>query len=510
MRTELYFQNLIVGTGSMVLNSGLQFVLRWFFIKTLGAEYLGLNGLFASILAMLSLIDLGIGGVIGFSLYEPLVQKDYEKVGALVRFYRKVYAFIAIIVSVVGLTLIPFLPFFIKTTQPIADLNLLYFLTLLSTVSGYLFSYNQILLNADQRGYIATKISMVFGFINALVLIMTLLISHSYFSYLLASLFLSLIIQLILYKKVKSIYGYIYQHSNVKILRTEYIGIISNIKGMFFHRIGDFAVNSTDNLIISKFVNLVSVGYFSNYFLMLTVAGRFLDSIFTNMVAAIGQLLAEGGKDRANKLFAGMNFLCFWLYGMISIGFLCMASPVIHLFFGQQFVLSPSVVGLLALNFYITGMRIPPHIVKSAGGVFVQDKYIPIIQAVTNLVISIIAVQYWGMLGVFVGTFVSSVLPSIARPYVACKYGLECSSRPYFILYLQYLAVFLVLGLLSYLICSFILPTPSWSSLSGRLIISLVTFNIPVFIIFRKMEQASLLKTKTSLLLSFVKKRIYV
>lgn len=510
MRSDLYFRNLIAGSCNMALNTILQVVLRWFFIKTLGAEFLGLSGLFTSIFAMLSLVDLGLGGVIGFSLYSPLAQNNHEKVAALVRFYRKIYAVLAIIVLALGLALMPFLSFFIKTNQPIADLHTLYVITLLTTFSGYFFSYNQVLLNADQRGYIATKINMFFGFVNSLILIIVLLVYHNYLIYLLVSLLLSLIIQLIIYRKVKSIYGYIYQHNNSKISKAEYTGIVSNVKGMFLHRIGDFAVNSTDNLIISKFVGLVSVGYFSNYFMMLTMASRFMDSIFNSMVAGFGQLLAEGEKDRAEKLFASMNFLCFWLYGMVSVGFICMASPVISLLFGDKFVLSPSVIGLLALNFYITGMRIPPYIVKSAAGVFVQDKYIPIIQAVVNLVISIVAVQYWGMLGVFTGTFISSILPSVARPYVACKYGLECSSKPYFIFYLKYLIVFLTLGSASYLICLFILPDPSWISLLGRLIILLLTFNIPVFLFFRKMEQASLLKTKTSLFLIYVKEKIYV
>lgn len=493
----------------MVLNSIMQFVLRWFFVKTLGAEYLGLNQLFVSIFAMLSLIDLGLGGVIGFSLYEPLAQKNQEKVAALVKLYRKAYAVIAILVIVIGLTLLPFISFFIKTSQPIESLNAFYLLALLNTISGYFFSYNQILLNADQRGYIATKINMIYGFVNSLILILVLVVNHSYFRYLLVSFFLSLIIQLVIYKKVKSIYGYIYHNNEFKISRVEYAGIISNVKAMFFHRIGDFAVNSTDILIISKFVSLVSVGYFSNYSMMLIAASRFMDSIFGSMIAGFGQLLAEGGKERADKLFSGMNFLCFWLYGMIGISFFCLANPIIYLLFGDEFILNLPIVGLLALNFYITGMRIPPHIVKSAAGVFVQDKYIPIIQSIVNLVISIIAVQYWGMLGVFLGTFVSSFFPSIARPYVACKYGLKRSSRPYFIYYLKYFILFSVLGLLSYSLCLLIFPNPTWITLLGRFFILVLTFNIPVYFIFRKVEQTSLLITKLTLFLNFIKKSIY-
>lgn len=509
MRSVFYFRNLIAGSLNLVVNTLMQMVLRWFFIKTLGAEFLGLSGLFTNIFAMLSLVDLGIGGVIGFSLYKPLAQDDKGKVVALIRFYRKIYASIAGIVLILGLAAMPFLSFFINTTRAIENLNILYLITLLTTVSGYFFSYNQILLNADQRGYVATRIVTVFNIANSLVLILVLVFSKSYTYYLIATFAMSVALQMVIYKKVKVMYSYIYQHVASKITKDDYRDIISKVKGMFLHRIGDFANNSTDNLIISKFVNLVSVGYLSNYLMILTMASRFIDMVFTSMVAGVGQMLAEENRKHAARVFDSMNFLSFWLYGVISVGFYCLASPVIFLFFGENYVLSSPVVGIIALNFFLTGMRIPPHIVKSAAGVFVQDRFVPIIQSILNLVISIVAVQYWGLFGVFAGTLASSILPSIARPYVACKYGLQCSSKQYFTNYFKYLMIFITLGMASDKICSIVFPFHNWYSIPGRVLLILLVFNLPIFIIFRNSEDVDLIKSKANLFVKYVKEIIY-
>lgn len=509
MRTKLYFRNLITGTGNMVVNTILQIVLRWFFIKTLGADFLGLNGLFVSIFAVLSLVDLGIGGVIGFSLYAPLSQNDQRKVAALVRFYRNAYTVMALIVLVVGLALMPFLQYVIKTDNSIANLNYLYLISLFSTVSGYFFSYNQVLLNSDQRGYVATKINMFFSIFNAIALIIVLAVSHSYVFYMITSTVLSIILQFIIFRKVRVLYEYIYQIKDSKLSKSELSDIYRNVKAMFLHRIGDIAINSTDNLIISKFVSLASVGYFSNYYMMLNIASRFIDSVFSSMVASFGQIFAGGANNRAKELFSTINFLCFWIYGFVSVVFLCLASPLVTLLFGDKFALSPAVVALLALNFYITGMRVPPYIVKSAAGIFVQDKYIPIIQAMINLIFSIIAVQYLGMVGVFLGTFASSILPSLIRPYYACKYGLSCSAKPYFQSYALYISVFLTLGASSNYFCSLFFSDPTLFALFGRLVICTLLFNLVVFAMFYKSVHFIELKVKVSSLIISLRDKVY-
>ena len=113
-RTANTIRNVLYGYVSTAVTMVLQFVSRTVFIQTVGVYYLGINGLFASVLGILSLTELGIGSAINFSLYKPVAEKDYEKIKALMGLYKKAYRVIAAIVTVIGLALIPFLPYLVN------------------------------------------------------------------------------------------------------------------------------------------------------------------------------------------------------------------------------------------------------------------------------------------------------------------------------------------------------------------------------------------------------------
>ena len=100
-RTYLVMKNSAYGMVNKVFALVLSFVSRTIFIKMLGAEYLGVNGLYSNILSLLSLSELGIGSVLTFSLYEPIAKGDVEKTSELLNFYKNVYRAIAFVVLAV-------------------------------------------------------------------------------------------------------------------------------------------------------------------------------------------------------------------------------------------------------------------------------------------------------------------------------------------------------------------------------------------------------------------------
>ena len=70
-RSEYALKNTTISILMQVVKNLVGFVSRTIFIKVLGAEYLGVNGLFSDILSMLSFAVLGIGNAMVFSLYKP-------------------------------------------------------------------------------------------------------------------------------------------------------------------------------------------------------------------------------------------------------------------------------------------------------------------------------------------------------------------------------------------------------------------------------------------------------
>ena len=107
-RTKKAARNTVFSIGYKLSYVILAFVLRSVFINTLGVNYLGISGLFSSILNVLSMMELGVGSAIAFSLYRPLAEDDKGKVAALIQLYKRVYTCIGIFVCVVGFGLTPY------------------------------------------------------------------------------------------------------------------------------------------------------------------------------------------------------------------------------------------------------------------------------------------------------------------------------------------------------------------------------------------------------------------
>ncbi|NLG92698.1 MAG: sugar translocase, partial [Clostridiales bacterium] len=97
MRSKNSIRNVIVNIGSQLLYIFLSFLCRLVFIRYLNEDYLGLNGLFSNIFTILSLAELGIGTSITFSMYKPLAENDYKKLGALMGLYKRAYHIIGIV-----------------------------------------------------------------------------------------------------------------------------------------------------------------------------------------------------------------------------------------------------------------------------------------------------------------------------------------------------------------------------------------------------------------------------
>ena len=108
-RTENASKNAVSAIINKIIILLLTFVSRKFFIQYIGVGYLGINGLFGNILTLLSMADLGLGTAMNVSLYKPIAENDTRKISALLNYFRTLYIYIAIGVTLIGLGLIPFL-----------------------------------------------------------------------------------------------------------------------------------------------------------------------------------------------------------------------------------------------------------------------------------------------------------------------------------------------------------------------------------------------------------------
>lgn len=457
MRTKNTFKNMVFGMFSLFLTTIASFVLRTIFIRKLGTDYLGLNGLLTNILSMLSLAELGIGTAIGFSLYKPLSENNTEKIKVLMKFYKKSYITIGIIVLSTGLLLIPFLPYFVKEISTIEHFYLIYILYLVNTAYTYLFSYKRTLINSDQKGYKLTVQTTTFKILLTIFQICYLFIGNNYIIYLLIQLLFGFIENIYINHKINKEYPYLKEKTEEKLSEEEKNNISKNVNGMLFHKIGDYCINGTDNIIMSKFIDLSTVGLYSNYTMIMNCVNSFLITIFNSAAASFGNLISSENEDSVYNKFEIFNFLAFWLYGFSSLAFLFLLNPFIELWFGEEYLIGMSVVLVVIINYYFTSMRVPLGVIKSSAGIYHQDKYIPLIQSLVNLVVSIIAVKKLGLVGIFIGTLVSSILVAFpTRAYFVYKYVFKKKVYYYFVDFFKYFSIIVFEGLIIYIIFDFI------------------------------------------------------
>lgn len=452
MRTKNTVRNMIVGLATYFLSTIANFVLKTVFIMKLGETYLGINGLMQSILSMLAVAELGIGTAIGFSLYKPVGEGNVEKVKSLMKYYKTTYRMIGMIILALGIVIMPFLPFLVKEMNDIPHFYLYYVLYLSTTVYSYFITYKRTLISVDQKGYITSIYDTAFCIISDILRIIALFVYPNFIVYLIVYFGTTLVQNLVVNARINKEYPFLLENDAKPLDKEEKKKITKNIGGLLYHRIGGYLVGGTDNIIMSKYISLAAVGLYSNYTMIMTVAGRIMGSIINSATASFGNLIAME-KERAYGVFKKYNFIGFWVYGFMCLALFFLLNPFITIWLGEKYLIDTFIVFVVIFNLYLTSMLSMLDNIKSTAGIYYQDRYIPLIQAAVNLVVSVVGVKLWGLLGVFVGTIASTILVLLwARPYFVYKYVFEESMFKYFRKFFEYLVVVFIEGFIIYFI----------------------------------------------------------
>jgi len=428
-RIENSKKNMLFSLISTLFTMVLTFANRTIFIYTLGLNYLGLNGLFTNVLSFLSIAELGIGNAISFSLYKPLATKDDIKIVSYLNLFRISYKIIGIVITIIGLCLIPFLDVFVNLDELVSiNYTAIYLLFLLNTVLPYFFfSYKSSLLYADQKSYIVSKIDLMCNSTSIVVQFLALLIFNNYYLYLLVGIFAVTIKNYILAHKVDKAYPIVCDKNFIKLTKDEKKLLAKNVFSLSLTKISGIIYSSTDNIIISTFINTVTVGLYSNYTMIVNMIKSIIASLFNSLTASVGNLNAEENKEHLYLVFKRLNFINFWVYGYLFVCLNNLINVFISVWVGEFALFNTRVVLLISLMFLIPGLNNVINIYKDACGLYWQTKYRALATAIVNLVLSLILVRYIGIEGVFLGTIIAYLTTIYVKdPIVVYK---ECFKK---------------------------------------------------------------------------------
>ena len=458
MRVENSIKNIISSLCSNIVTSLLGFISRTIFIYTLGKSYLGITALLQNVFGLLAISELGISTAIGFSLYKPLAENNNKLISTLMTIYKKAYRIIAITILFLGIILYNYLDFFVNPNQQPKEIFYIYFLYLINIVIGYFLSYKTTLISSDQKAYKLVPIQIKLNIVTILIQILYLLIFKDYLGYLTIQILSSILINVIQNRFITKEYNYLNFSSKDKLPTEEKRIIIKNMFGLMAAKLGDFCVNSTDNLIISKFVDLASVAIYSNYIMIRNLVNGYIGILFGAITSSFGNLVAEGNEKKSLELFNTLFFLSFMLYSFEAVSFLCLFNPFIgDLWIGKEYLFSMNIVLAIVINNYLTGLRMPIITMKSAAGIYAEDAWVPFGFAIMNLGASIVLGKYWGVFGVIVGSIIGSICTADwFRPIVVFKKVFKVSYWNYFKNYFKYIILGFAYMFISVEICNII------------------------------------------------------
>lgn len=486
-RTKNAKRNIFFGILNKLIVPLYSFFIRTVLIKKVGADYLGLNSLFSSILQVLNVAEFGFANAIVCCMYKPIAEDDYDTLCALLAYFRKVYFFIGIFVLCLGVSILPFLGFLINGEVP-AGINIyfLFLIYLCNAVFGYLlFSYRVSLLHAYQRNDVENVINtFVFLFIYSLQLFI-LIVTKNYYLYVCMLPLSTFLVNLFAFIMTKILFPNVNCTGIISEEKRKELKVL--IKGLIISKLTGVSRNTFDSIFLSMFLGLVATAIYNNYFYVISVVTGIILIIHSSITGGIGNSVVLETEEKNYSDLLRMNFCYMWISSWCTICLFCLFQDFMIIFFGKDLVYPLTVVFCFCLYFYILRMGDILSIYSDVNGLWWKSRYVAIVECVLNIVLNFVLGKAFGALGIVLGTLISILITTntFGASIVFKNYFKHSSILKYFSYHLLYFIVMFFAGGITYMICSLI----KQELLVGfiiKMIICLVIPNLIMYICYFK------------------------
>lgn len=409
-RTKNASRNIIVGLAQRLYQILVPFLMRTAMLYLLGVEYLGLDGLFASILSVLNLAELGVGSAMVYSMYKPVAEDDTKTICALMRLYKIYYRVIGFVVLLGGLALCPFVPKLISGSVP-AGINVyvLFLLNLSATVLSYwLFAYKNSLFQAYQRADVVSGITMAVNTGRYVLQFLLLFLFRNYYLYLIVTLVSQTAINVVTAWRADKLFPGLNPEGTLP--KTVTSDINRRIRDLFTAKIGGVVVNSVDTLVISAFLGLSVLAIYQNYYFIITAVLGIVNIVIYSCTSSIGNSIVVETKEKNLEDLRVFTFLISGIACFCTACLLVVFQPFMKLWTGEELMLAYPAVICFSVYFFIVEINTLLNMYKDAAGIWHEDRFRPLVTAIVNLGLNLLLVHFWGVYGVLLSTVLSMLL----------------------------------------------------------------------------------------------------
>ncbi len=434
--------NARVNTICYFLSLFVAFFTRRVFIEHLGTEFLGLSGTLSSLLGFLNLAELGVGGAIGYFLYKPLVDRNYDKMRELISLLGYIYRIIGLFILVAGIILSLFLPVIYPDLQfSLSVVYVGYFAILASSMIGYFCNYQAVILWSDQKGYVVTGYFQLTTTIKVILQMVLAIYFTDYILYFIIEFLFGIVNAIILHHKVRVTYPWLSTElSRGRELFRAYPEVWRKVRDLFFHRIGSFVQSQIAPFFIYGYVSLTMVALYNNYTIVTQKMQSLVGGVLGSSGAGVGALIAEGDITKIYKTHQELFALHYLASFIIATSIYYLIPDFIVLWLGSsEYVLASSVSFLICLNLFFGMARGAVDQFIGGYGLF-HDIWAPLVESLIFVAASALFGYFYGLAGVLLGPVVSLLIVIyLWKPYFLYSQGFHIPFYRYLLLVAQHL-----------------------------------------------------------------------
>ena len=399
----------------MILNG---FIIPKIILINFGSEVNGLISSLTQFLNYISLIEGGVTSVIMANLYKPLAKNDIDKISSIVKTSKNFFKKIGYIFFAYTLVLAVIYPLIFKTSF---SFEYIFFIIMILSFTLYIqnnFSISlKLLLTADKKVWIVSLTQMLLIIMN--------LISFVLFANVIKSIHLLKLITALIFILQPIIYSMVVKKLfNLKEDVDENTDLLKNRWSGFAINIAAFMHYNTDVTVLTFFTNLKVVSVYSVYSLVSNGLRSIILSFSSGVAPTIGHLYAKGNFDELNKKLSLYEYTIFFIvFLLFSVGGL-LINPFVQIYtsgitdidyhnltFGILIILSEAIYCI----------KEPYVAIAYAANKFNEIKIHAYIEALINIILSIVFVNKFGLIGVSIGTIVAMTYRTLFHVYYLKK-----------------------------------------------------------------------------------------
>ena len=148
--------------------------------------------------------------------------------------------------------------------------------------------------------------------------------------------------------------------------------MFTDIKATFIYKVSAVILNNIDNILISVILGTVFVGYYSNYYLIVTYITSFVGIFINGIKASIGNLNAEENTEKSYDTFQQLILIFNFISTVIACCFLNCMQQFIQIWIGQENVMPFLWVLVIVVKNYQSELMSPIWMFRETLGFFKQ------------------------------------------------------------------------------------------------------------------------------------------